>query len=128
MWIAIIALILLLGIGGTATYVIIQNQNSPTATLQKFCNGFKDKNAQEVYETLSTGLRAQATVVVIQHLLDSYTSLDCTVSNVQQNDLTATGTITLTATQGGTSHSSSGTIPLVKEDGQWKISSLNYQS
>ncbi len=127
MWVVIIiALTLLLGGGGAAAYVIIQNQSSPTATLQKLCDGFKNKDAQEIYETFSSRLKAQPTnnVTNIQRFLDSYSSIDCTIGNVQQNGSTATGALTFTATRDGATYSSPGPVALEAENSQWKISNL----
>lgn len=125
-WIAIIAVIVLLG-GGVATYFII-NQSSPTATLNTLCDGFQKEDAQEMYNTFSTSEQARPGDSV-EDLQSNFNLLNdagvkissCKVSNVQQNGSTATGTITLTLTAAGDTHSASEDISLVQENGQWKV-------
>src|SRR5260370_22162310 len=102
LWVGIIAIVLLLGAGSGVAYFVIQGQGSPTATLQKFCDGYKNLNAQEVYDTLSTGLKAQPnnSEADIQKGFGLAQTTgakisDCAVSNVHQNGSTSTTTITI---------------------------------
>jgi flagellar basal body-associated protein FliL len=130
-WIAIlIVIVLLIGGGSSGAYFFIRYQNSPTGTLQKFCDGLKNLNAQEVSNTFSRKVQSYVSSQVrMQDLFTTdkanhVTFESCTVSNVKQNGSTATGKITLTISllngKLGT-YSSSRTEDLVQENGQWKI-------
>lgn len=139
LWIAIVIVVLLLLAGGGAAYFVFSGQSSPMATLQRYCDGNKNRNAQEIYDTFSTSMQQQHSLATLQRAAapqNSTTSAqsislkvdDCTVSNVQQTGSTATGTIMTTVTMTGPSSPQTATVPmpakLVQENGQWKIDSL----
>jgi hypothetical protein len=112
-------------------FSIVQGQNSPTTVLPKFCDGYKNLNAQEVYDTLSTNMQAEpnSSEADIQKGFNQKKSsgssiTGCTVSDLQQNGSTAAGTITFIATSNGGSVSFAGIATLIQENGQWKINIL----
>lgn len=128
MWIAIIVVVIVLLGGGGAAYYIIHNQGSPTATLQTFCDGYQKQDAQEIYNTYTTGEKASPghSIANLQSDFDLLAKTgvkvsSCTVSNVQQNGSTATGTITINFTVASVSRSVSENINLLQENNQWKI-------
>ncbi len=133
--IAIVALVvLLLGAGSAFAYVTIQaNASTPAKTLQQFCDGLKTQNAQEVYNTFSAEEKAKTSLSQLQQAFDELKNLNlvkftaCTVGEVQQNDTTAVGQITITTrvTLLGISTDTSVTVPghLVLENGTWKVNS-----
>lgn len=134
LWIAL-AIVVALLIGGGTAFAIVASQrptNTPAQALQTFCHGYKTLNAQELYSTLSNASQKDTSLVQIQQsfdLLQSFSSLvkiaNCTVSNIQQKDTTATGIITLTESVsfGAISTSTAVSIPtkLVLENNTWKI-------
>lgn len=127
--IVIVGVVLLLS-GSILVSVILQSQNSPTATLQRFCDGYKHHDAQAMYATLSTSYQKVFPLLVVRNIVNSQKgeSVDCTVNNVQQHGNIATGTLTVTSPVfgGGNTHpiTRSSTPTLVMEHGQWKISNL----
>jgi len=134
LWAIIVIVVVLLVGGGTAFAIVARNTptNTPTQALQQFCHGYQTLNAHEVYGTLSTKARANASEAQLQQAFDLLKGMsnlvkisDCTVGSVQQNGSTASSTITITATVSllGTSTSSSNSLPmsLVLENNTWKI-------
>ncbi len=134
LWVIIVIVVVLLVGGGTVFAIVARNTptNTPTQALQQFCHGYQTLNAHEVYGTLSTKARANASEAQLQQAFDLLKSMSnlvkisgCTVGSIQQNGSTATSTITITATVSllGTSTSSSNSLPmsLVLENNTWKI-------
>lgn len=125
----IVAAVLLSG-GGILAYVLLQGQNSPTATLQRFCDGYKNHDYQAMYETLSTSNKKIFTSAMVQQVVNSQKGMrvDCVVSNVQQHGDTATGTLAVTSFPAGEADKAPltrySTPILVVENGQWKIDRL----
>jgi hypothetical protein len=125
----IVGAVLLLS-GSTLVFVILQGQNSPTATLQRFCDGYKQHNAQAMYTTLSASYQKVYPLLMVQNIVNAQKgeTVDCTVSNVQQHGNTAAGTLTVTSPVFGRGDTRpitrSSTPTLVLENGQWKISNL----
>lgn len=132
---AIVALVvLLLGGGGAFAYATIQaNASTPLKTLQQFCNGLKTQNAQEVYNTFSAEEKAKASLPQLEQSFDELKNLNlvrfsgCAVGDIQQNNSTAVGQVTVTTHVSllGLSTDTSTTVPvnLVLENGAWKVSS-----
>lgn len=134
LFIIVVLAVLLLGGGSAFAYVTIQaNASTPTKTLQQFCDGLKTLNAREVYDTFSAQEKAKTSLPQIQQSFDELKNLNlvkfsaCTVGEMQQNDTTAVGQMSITthATLLGISTDTSVTVPahLVLENGAWKISS-----
>jgi|SRR5579885_1154309 len=129
--IAFIVLVLLLG-GGIATYAIVQAQNSPTATLQQFCDGLLHLEALKVYDTLSTRYQQQSTLATIQQGFDQAKSQggkieSCVVDSVQQESSTASGVLTIVATSSASASAQTSTVSvtLIQENGRWKINYIS---
>jgi hypothetical protein len=87
-------------------------------------------NAQEIYNSLSSASQEKNTLADIQHSVDQLKNLSglaqmtaCKVSNVQQNNAHATGTITITerVALGNLSVSVPLSMGLVLENNTWKI-------
>ena len=120
---------LLLG-GSIFVSVILQGQNSPTATLQRFCDAYKQHDVQTMYSTLSTSYQKVFPLPMVRTIVDSQQGehVDCSVSRVQQSGTTATGRLTITSTPFG--HTDARPLTrfsnptLILEQGQWKISNL----
>jgi hypothetical protein len=126
LWIAIVIIVMLLLGGGGAAYFVIQGQSSPTATLQRYCDGIKNKNAQEVYDTISSSLQQKMSLSAIQQNFAQQQDYgikvtDCTVSDVQQTGSVATGIITITTSPVTQSKNDQISVDLIQENGQWKI-------
>lgn len=124
LWIAL-AVILLVLIAGGGTFAYIQTRPTPQKTLQAYCDALKTNDAQGLYNTLSTSAQNQTSVAQIRQGLNLIEFLiggvkDCVVNadSIQQNGSTATGTVTITTDRG---RSSTATIQLVEENGQWRI-------
>lgn len=130
--VTLVVIVLVLIAGGVATFVVIQNQSTPTATLQRFCTAFKNLDAPGVRDTLSTSAQADPanSLANIQDAFNTlkklHATIGCTVGAIQQNGSTATGVITLTSSVSGLGALPSRDTPvsLVQENGQWKISKL----
>jgi hypothetical protein len=129
--IAFLVLVLLLG-GGIATYAIVQAQNSPTATLQQFCDGLLHLDALKVYDTLSTRYQQQSTLATIQQGFDQAKSQggkieSCVVDSVQQESSTASGVLTVVATSSASASAQTSTVSvtLIQENGRWKINYIS---
>lgn len=124
LWIAL-AVILLLLVAGGGTAVYLQARPTPQKTLQAYCDALKANDAQALYNTLSSSAQAQTSVSQLRQGLNLIEFLvggikECVVNadSIQQNGSTATGTVTITTDRGRTSTS---TIHLIEENGQWKI-------
>lgn len=143
LWLVLIALIaFLLGGGSVFAYTVVQAQTpSPTPTLQKYCDGVKTANAQEIYDTLSQQAKAHASLDDVQRTFDAINFLnslstdtsikygDCTSSNLRISGTLAVATVTLSldmTSQGQTSTIASPTlVSLVLENQQWKVDFSN---
>lgn len=130
LWIAliIIALVIIIAAGGAYYFA---NRSTPTKTLQAYCDAIKTNNAQEAYNQLSSRVQNQTTLQrfttnfnTAERLLNSPLVggiSDCTVSNVQENGSSATGTIVITIKNGNKPVSSN--EGLINDNGTWKINS-----
>lgn len=118
-WIAGIVVLLLLIGGGIYAYSAFQSRSTPEKTLNACCDAWKTGNQQEMKDQL-TGT-AQQQFKIFQIVLKAPPK-SCTVSNVQENGSTATGTITDTSEAFGRVLSESFTVNLVQDQGTWKIS------
>jgi len=124
LWIALAVILLVLVVGG-GTFAYLQIRPTPQKTLQAYCDALKANDAQALYNTLSSSAQAQTSVSQLRQGLNLIEFLlggikDCVVNgnSVQQNGSTATGTVTITTDRGRTS---TATVNLVEENGQWKI-------
>lgn len=124
LWIALTAILLLLIVGGGA-FAFVQTRSTPQKTMQAYCDALKANDAQGLYNTLSTSAQAQTSVSQLRQGLNLIEFLvggikDCVVNSnsIQQNGSTATGTVTITTSRGRTS---TATVRLIEENGQWKI-------
>jgi hypothetical protein len=140
LWVTLLVVVVVLGVvGGVGYFVVLPKiqQISPNSTLQTFCDGYKNMNAQEVYDTLSSSLQATSKESDLETAFGLFKDLgakidDCTASNIQVNGSTATATINLTITvsllgqtQAQTQHDP---VSLVLENGTWKISQMQSPS
>ena len=130
--IVIVAAVILLSGGGIAVFAIVQAQNSPTATLQRFCDGLTHLNAEEVYNTLSTQYQQTVTLTILQRSFDDARNTggaieSCVVDSVQQDGATASATITVVSkdNRDTPSQSSTSSVELTQENGQWKINRIS---
>jgi hypothetical protein len=126
--IGIVVLILLI-VGGAIGGFLYANRSTPEKTLQAFCTAIKNNDAQGAYNQLGTTITSRETeqqyartFATSEAALNSPQAgglKDCTVSNVQQNGSSATGTMTLSVNK------STVTLPinstLSDENGTWKI-------
>lgn len=124
LWIAL-AVILLILVAGGGTFAYLQARPTPQKTLQAYCDALKANDAQALYNTLSSSAQAQTNVSQLRQGLNLIEFLiggikECVVNgdSIQQTGSTATGTVTITTDRGRTS---TATINLVEENGQWKI-------
>jgi len=129
LWIALIVIVLLVAAGGVGGYVYL-NRSTPTKTLQTFCNALKASppDYQTAYNQFSARQRAQASEQAFASNLQQAFSnpilgglKDCTVSNVQENGSTATGTATLSFNNA--SRTVVFSFKLINESDGWKIDS-----
>jgi hypothetical protein len=133
LWIALVVIALLVVAGGVGGYVYL-NRSTPTRTLQAFCNALKASppDYQTAYNQFSARQRAQESEQAFASNLGQALSnpilgglKDCTVSNVQETGLTATGTVTLSF------HNVSQTLvfsfKLINESDGWKIDSGSFK-
>lgn len=134
LWIALVVIALLVVAGGVGGYVYL-NRSTPTRTLQAFCNALKASppDYQTAYNQFSVRQRAQESEQAFASNLGQALSnpilgglKDCTVSNVQETGLTATGTVTLSF------HNVSQTLvfsfKLINESDGWKIDSGSFKT
>jgi|SRR5579883_136945 len=129
--IAFIVLVLLLG-GVIATYAIVQAQNSPTATLQQFCDGLLQFDALKIYDTLSAQYQQQSALATIQQGFAQLKSQggkveSCVVSSVEQENSIASGVLTVVAKSSASAapQTSTVSVTLIQENGRWKINSIS---
>jgi pSer/pThr/pTyr-binding forkhead associated (FHA) protein len=125
--IALVVLLLVLVGGGLGAYFALRS--TPEKTLTAFCTAIKNNDAQGAYNQLGTDITSHeteqqyATGFARSEALINSPAVgglkDCTVSNVQQNGSTATGTVILSVNKSST------TVPinctLRDENGGWKI-------
>lgn len=135
-WMVLLAIIAILGITGAIGYFVVLpriQQTSPSSTLQTFCDGYKNLDAQKVYGTLSSQAQATSSEASIAAGFSTVKNVgvkvsECTVSNVQVNGSKATATITLTFVGSASGQTQSQTqrepVSLVLENGTWKISEM----
>lgn len=139
LWMILIALVaFLLGGSSIFAYTTIQAQvPSPNATLQKYCDGVKTANAQEIYDTLSQQAKVHASLNDIQNTFNAFNLLNslspdssmkygnCTVSNLNMSGKLAVATVTLSldmTLRGQTTSIATPTlVSLVLENNQWKV-------
>ena len=127
LWIALIVIVLLVA-GGVGGYVYL-NRSTPTKTLQDFCSALKNNDPQGAFNQLSTHTQSQTTeqrfAQGIQQLNNPVLGgiKDCTVSNVQENGSTATGTITLSFNNVNRTVNLDNN--LINENGTWKVDTEN---
>lgn len=132
LWVLLVIVVGSLLSGGVAIAIVanLGPSNTPTQALQQYCNGYMTANAQEVYDTLSTPSKAKNSLADIQESIDQLKNFSrlakltaCTVSDVQQNNSGATGTITLTekVVFGNVLVSVPISMGLVLENNTWKI-------
>ncbi len=123
LWIGLIVIVLLVA-GGVGGYVYL-NRSTPTKTLQAFCTALKNNDPQGAYNQLSARVQSQTTEQGFAQEIQQFNNpllggiKDCTVSNVQENGSTASGTITLTFNKVNTPVNLDNN--LVNENGTWKV-------
>lgn len=141
LWVALIIIVALLLGSGTALAIVASQRptNTPTQALQTFCHSYKTLNAQELYSILSSASQKGTSLAQIRQSFDELRRLsnfarisDCTVSNVQQKDATATGLVTLTESISFDGSSTSVAVPLsmalVLENNTWKVDTSQMNS
>lgn len=138
LWISLIVIALVLLGGGITVFALpgLLRSSTPTKTLQQYCDGYNKKDAQEIYNTLSTSSQKKTSVAQIQQSLDVMKALGdgsftitCSVplSAVSENDGagTAQGMVNLLINFNLLSMSMTDTetqqITLVLENNVWKI-------
>jgi hypothetical protein len=113
---------------GAGAYVYVNNAiSTPEKTISNFLDAIKRRDGQTAFEQLSSRLQSQeneqqyiSNINLVGGFIGSYN-----ISNVQQNDTTATATVSITAFIITANYS----VALVKENGVWKIDGgtlLNY--
>lgn len=123
LWIGLIVIVLLVA-GGVGGYVYL-NRSTPTKTLQDLCSAFKNNDPQGAFNQLSTRAQSQTTETRVAQGIQQFNNpllggiKDCTVSNVQENGSTASGTITFTFNKVNTPVNLDN--KLVNENGTWKV-------
>ena len=106
-----------------------QSQSTPNQTLASFCDALNKANYQAAYDQLSKNAQKQITEPQFASALGQTVTRqggvkNCTTTNVQTNDTTASGTLTMTFQNGKTASYS---ISLVKEGDTWKIDATKPQ-
>ena len=100
--------------------------SSPTKTLTQYCNDFKAGDFNSAYDLLSSNVQAQVSraeyVSTEQGVNKAGGVTNCSVTNVTQNDPSATGAIVYTFGNGQTL---TARYTLVNQNGTWKISTEN---
>lgn len=140
LWIGLIAILVFLLGSGTALAVVIGEQftNTPEQALQQYCDGYKTSNGQKIYNILSRSSKAKTSPGQLQQgfsvlkIFGSSTHIaDCTVSNVQQHDASATGDLNMTVDVSNAGFAFSVSVlfsmGLVLEDDTWKIDTERMQ-
>lgn len=133
LWIGIgsgVALVLI--IVSIATYMY---QTSPVATLNRYCDALHEYDAIKLYETISKDQKSDFNLAVMQKSFDLLKKEGAVatchdVSIDHQSDSTATGKLTiswtgLTSKDYGMKENETNSAVLIKEDGQWKIQSMD---
>jgi len=126
LWIALIVIVLLVAAGGVGGYVYL-NRSTPEKTITTYCNALQSGDYQTAYNQLSSSLTSKFTESQFAQLSQvGFAAVgglkSCTVSNVQENGSTATGTATVTLGNGKTQSSP---VSLVNQNGTWKLTSSN---
>jgi len=128
LWIGLIVLLLII-IGAAAAAFWYVNRSTPTKTLQAYCNALQTNDAQEAYNQLSSQFQARVSLQQYKNSFNTGEQLlnspvlggikSCTVSNVQENGSSATGTIVIAVNNSNRTFS----FPtnLTDENGTWKI-------
>jgi hypothetical protein len=103
-----------------------QSQSTPDQTLASFCDALNKANYRTAYDQLSKNAQKQMTeqqfASALQQTFTRQGGLkDCTTGNIQTNDTTASGMLTMTFQNRKTASYS---ISLVKEGDVWKIDAL----
>lgn len=133
LWIALIVIVLLVVAVGVGGYVYL-NRSTPTRTLQTFCNALKASppDYQTAYNQFSArhnGRQSEQAFASSLQLSLNNPLLgglkDCTVSNVQENGSTATGTVTFSFNR--VSQTLVFNFNLVNESNGWKIDSGTFK-
>jgi hypothetical protein len=128
LWIGLIVVVVLLA-GGVGGYLYL-NRSTPQKTLQTFCDALKASPADyaTAYNQYSTNQKNRVSEQKFATDLQQAFSnpvlgglKDCTVSNVQQNSSTATGTVTFTFNR--VTQSLVFNFNLIQESDGWKIDS-----
>lgn len=124
LWAALAALLILLGIGGGSVYYFLA-RSTPQKTLQAYCDAITADDAQALYNTYSGQAQAHTSVNGLQQVLQVVTVLTggvktCVVDtgSIQESDPMASGTVTFTSNN---DRSTSTTLYLIDENGQWRI-------
>jgi hypothetical protein len=116
---------------GVFVAIIVSSPSSPsnaaaystsTQTLQAYCDAIKAHDAHAAYQLYSSSAQQGTSEDQFKANVEPvlYHITDCTVSNVNENGSTATGTITYTADTGQTGGVD---YTLYNENGSWKITS-----
>lgn len=124
LWAVLAAFLILLGIGGGAV-LFLQARSTPQKTLQAYCDAITADDAQALYDTYSSEAQAHTSVHGLQQVLQVVTLLTggvkaCVVdtNSIQESDPTASGMVTFTSND---NRSTSMTLDLIDENGQWRI-------
>ncbi len=134
LWIGLAAVIVILVAAGVGGYVFL-NRSTPDKTLATFCNALKASptDYQTAYNQFSAPARNQESeqdfATGLQQSLSNPALggiKDCTVSNVQQNGASATGTVTLTFNN-LTNHALIFNMGLIDESDGWKINAAPFK-
>ena len=134
LWIGLAVVIVILVAAGVGSYVYL-SRSTPDKTLAAFCNALKASptDYQTAYNQFSARARNQESehdfATGLQQALSNPALggiKDCTVSNVQQNDTSATGTVTLTFNN-LTNHALLFNMGLIDESDGWKIDAAPFK-
>jgi FHA domain len=97
--------------------------STPTKALDAFCNGLKAKDYQTAYNQLST--RQQGLGSESMFATDFSSITNCTHGSPTESGNTASTSLTLFGTISGRPGSATGTVTLIKENGNWKIDNVS---
>lgn len=129
-------IVLLVVIGAAIGVFAYVNRSTPEKTLQAFCTALKSNDEHGAYSQFGTSITSRESEQQYAPQFANFENAlnspqvgglkDCTVSNVQENGSTATGTITLSLNRG------SGALPvnytLGNENGTWKLETATLPS
>jgi pSer/pThr/pTyr-binding forkhead associated (FHA) protein len=124
LWIGLIVILLLVVGGGIGGYVYL-NRSTPTKTLQAYCDALKRGDAQGAFNQLSAHAQSQTSVQRIASGIQAFNTpvlggiRNCTVSNIQENGSSATGSITISVNN--VNQTVIIDFTLVNENGTWKL-------